>query len=474
MVERVAESFGQTFRKLLCLILLAGFARSAVYNAACLDHNQCQAMYTFKYNCEQNRCIRQQLELSSWETSGYAMIFFLTMVTNAAGIGGGAIMVPVFIYMFDFASIESIPLSKITMLAGAIANLVLTYHQRVPNKPGYLLIDLAAAAAFTPLMLAGTQIGVLLQKWLPPALVMACLTALVIYTLIRMFRSAVNAFEKESLLIQKLEEAEIVIKLKEKAPLFDIEQSLHVGQSDQAALLEKEPTALQIEHPPSLYSLYKPHCINLLILCASIMIVIFAALFRGGEATSSLLGVERCSNTSLCILLISQLLNVILAFAGYTYNETRGLFNPEIYKLSNKLVVVLLYSYAAGVAAGLFGLGGGLVLGVYMISIGLNPEYTTALTGFTLLWVASSTSVQYAIIGAVHMTHAGIFMAISLIGSFIGNIILRWLVRKFNRPSILIWVIFFIMIISGIVIPYDMVIRSIKNPNYALTFNSYC
>ena len=396
------------------------------------------------------------------------------MLSNAAGIGGGSIMVPVFIYMFNFASIESIPLSKITMLAGAIANLVLTFNQRLPKEPNHLLIDFSAAAALTPLMLSGTQIGVLLQKWLPPAAVMFGLTVLVVYTLIKMYKSGVNAFKKESVEIEMLRKMQNESKFKDGLPSNDIELIPQEEEAVQTALLGQEQAVPRTASLPSIWTLYLPHWKNILILCISISIILLTALLRGGESFLSLIGIDSCSIASTSILIFSQLINCLLSWYCFKLNESQGLFSPEMKKISGKLAVVLLYSYCAGIAAGLFGLGGGLVLGVYLISIGLNPEFCTALTGFTLLWVASSTSVQYTIIGALHLKHAFIFMVISLLGSFIGNLILRGVVRKYNRPSILIWTIFLLMIISGIVIPYDVVMRSIKNPKYALNFGSYC
>ncbi len=470
MVEK--NFFSQTFIKLLSICLLVGVCRSAVYNAPCLASSECQMMYTSKYECEDNRCIREKLAWSFLETSGYIMIFFLTVITNAAGIGGGPIIVPVFIYMFNFASIESIPLSKITILVGALANFLLTYKDRFPNQPRYLLIDLSAGASITPLMLSGTQVGVLLQKLLPPAAVMTSLTLLVVFTLIRLYRSGVTAFNKESMEIERLEQIETELVLKDEEIPKDIE-SIPLGEEAVTSALLEQGKIISTDHP-SLCSLYQPHLINLLILCTSILIIILTALFRGGEASSSWLGIDRCSKKSGWILAISQLMNCVLAWTCFKYNEARGLFNPEFSKVSDKAYEVIAYSYGVGIAAGLFGLGGGMVLGPYLISIGLHPEFSAALTGFTLIWVASSTSIQYSIVGALHFKHAAPFMMISSLGSLVGNNILRGLIRKYKRPSILIWMIFLIMVIAGIVIPFEVAKQIIRNPKYALSFGFYC
>lgn len=47
-------------------------------------------------------------------------------------------------------------------------------------------------------------------------------------------------------------------------------------------------------------------------------------------------------------------------------------------------------------AAGLLGIGGGMVIGPLFIEIGMQPQVGTASCAFMILWTATSGVIQYA------------------------------------------------------------------------------
>ena len=60
---------------------------------------------------------------------GMIVIVIVAVLTNAAGIGGGAILIPIYTFIFDFTVGGSIPLSKATILSGAITNISLIFDK---------------------------------------------------------------------------------------------------------------------------------------------------------------------------------------------------------------------------------------------------------------------------------------------------------------------------------------------------------
>lgn len=67
-------------------------------------------------------------------------------------------------------------------------------------------------------------------------------------------------------------------------------------------------------------------------------------------------------------------------------------------------------SYITGIAAGTLGIGGGMILGPFLLDLGMDPIISTALSGFTVLFTSSSTSSQFIIAGAIHLQHAWVLM----------------------------------------------------------------
>lgn len=134
---------------------------------------------------------------------------------------------------------------------------------------------------------------------------------------------------------------------------------------------------------------------------------------------------------------------------------------------------ILIMSYFTGIAAGTLGIGGGMILGPFMLALGMEPAISTALSGFTVLFTSSSTTSQFIIAGAIHIQHAWVLMVFSLIGSFIGNLILKRIIKKYNRPSIIIWVIFGILSLSCCVLPAQTIYNAVVKEG-SLTFGSVC
>jgi len=149
-------------------------------------------------------------------------------------------------------------------------------------------------------------------------------------------------------------------------------------------------------------------------------------------------------------------------------SEDQGIAEKK--RLRKKLLVM---SYFTGMAAGTLGIGGGMILGPFMLALGMDPVLSTALSGFTVLFTSSSTTSQFIIAGAIHLKHAWVLMLFSLIGSFIGNMILKRIIKHYNRPSIVIWVIFGILMLSCAVLPAQTIYNAFTKDG-AFSFGKVC
>jgi uncharacterized membrane protein YfcA len=58
------------------------------------------------------------------------MIILVSSIANAGGLGGGAVIIPVYIFFFNYVAAEAIPMSKATILAGAIVNVAMTFKRK--------------------------------------------------------------------------------------------------------------------------------------------------------------------------------------------------------------------------------------------------------------------------------------------------------------------------------------------------------
>ena len=86
------------------------FTNSAIYNAACDSTEYCTQIYTQNYICEEGHCIRKPFTFdNSQEYLGGFLIIFISMFANAGGLGAGAVIIPVYIFIYKgFHSLNSL------------------------------------------------------------------------------------------------------------------------------------------------------------------------------------------------------------------------------------------------------------------------------------------------------------------------------------------------------------------------------
>lgn len=106
---------------------------------------------------EHNTCLHKSAFPLAWRDWLQIFVcFFVTIIAAPVGIGGGAILVPIFMYFGSFSAHGAIPLSKATILGGAVTNTFLNLLRRHPfsNRP---LVDWVSLSLVIPNLLAGTK-----------------------------------------------------------------------------------------------------------------------------------------------------------------------------------------------------------------------------------------------------------------------------------------------------------------------------
>jgi uncharacterized membrane protein YfcA len=151
--------------------------------AACETNLQCQQRHPAR-QCFSNIswAVEDQYEFNvckhkplffpfTWQDFVLIWITFLTIALSApTGTGGGGILVPMYMIIGDFSAHSAVPLSKATIVGGAIANNMINIQRRHPfaNRP---VIDFDALQLLVPNLLAGTIMGVFFNAISPDWLI---------------------------------------------------------------------------------------------------------------------------------------------------------------------------------------------------------------------------------------------------------------------------------------------------------------
>jgi len=77
-----------------------------------------------------------------------------------------------------------------------------------------------------------------------------------------------------------------------------------------------------------------------------------------------------------------------------------------------------------------------LIKGPFMLEIGLAPQSAVATAVFMIFFTSSTTSFQFALLGALDPKLSVVFSVIAFLGSLIGTALVASLVARLKRQSI--------------------------------------
>jgi hypothetical protein len=103
---------------------------------------------------------------------------FISAAGSIAGVGGGALFVPVFQALVGFGLKDATALSQAIITAGSLVSFIINFFKASPTHPSIPLIDWPLCAVLAPMSLAGVGIGVLLNSILPSYVLAALLVVL--------------------------------------------------------------------------------------------------------------------------------------------------------------------------------------------------------------------------------------------------------------------------------------------------------
>lgn len=323
--------------------------------------------------------------LDASDRLGFTCAILGLMLAAGGGIGGGGILVPIYILVMDFSPKHAIPLSNITVLGGALANMLLNIRKRHPlaDRP---LVDWDLILVMEPLTIAGALIGAFLNKLLPELFLTVMLVVLLSFTAYTTLKKALKMYKAES---RKLKEQGFKEDGTPASELTKIEQQGSAQATKQAAdellknmeLQEGEVPGyggvdntpewklnqqLKLDLEKILDEERVTPKLNIVILVVMFVVIITINLLKGGGAFPSPLGIE-CGSTGFWLANDFMLFWILVISAGVRhylvqrYEEKKRVgykyLEGDIQWDGRATVVYPVVCCLAGFFAGMFGIG---------------------------------------------------------------------------------------------------------------------
>eukprot|EP01035_Chromulina_nebulosa_P017923 gene17923-23544_t len=377
------------------------------------------------------------------------------MIAASGGIGGGGILVPLLILVFDFHPKYAIPLSNFTILGSSITNMALNLYKRHPDadRP---LVDWDLILVMEPLTMGGAVVGAYLSKILPDWILVISLVILLAYTTKTTLDKGIQQFQKETKQ-QKLEKQSELVKviksedekgdnsessslLKDDDDDDDIEENAdHQYAKRTKDYINPELAQLLLEEsktPPE----------KVTIISVMILVVIILNIIKGGGGNfPSPIGIQ-CGSVS--YWLVTALVFVwVIGISFYNREELIKKWRLKT-KLSYKYVpgdvewnerntiVYPCLCFFAGFFAGLFGVGGGIVKGPLMLQMGVHPLVASGTSAVMIMFTSSAATTMFIAFGTLTWDYAIFLFIVGLITTVVGQFGVAYLVEKYKRVSL--------------------------------------
>jgi len=203
-------------------------------------------------------------------------------------------------------------------------------------------------------------------------------------------------------------------------------------------------------------SIHPPWKVILMFLCTGGMLTL--TILKGGGNINPL-GVESCTPLYWTLTLLALPWVLIISYIGRAHLlKTWALKTKCGYEYLPQDVVwdetatikYPLMCSMAGLAAGMFGIGGGIVKGPLMLEMNVYPPVTSATSATMILFTSSAASVSYLLFEQLNLHYAQVLFVLGIIFTLFGQIGLNKLVKKYKRNSLIVLLIGVIVALSAV------------------------
>lgn len=368
------------------------------------------------------------------------ILYFSAVLCSAAGIGGGGVYVTVLMVFGGLTPHDAVPLSKAVVFLGSLSSLWVNIKRIGECSEDKPVVDFDACRVVVPSALIGTFMGVLLNYHFPDEVVVVLLSIILTIMTGMVLQKAYQQHLEESGYDQSTSRE---IAMKNRAGDDDEEEiEPLVGRKEPPAKRKTSPTMTLLTGLDASLS------------GVLLLITILSGIFRfhlsscrdekmgltkynacshpilqhsfGAERIDRWMGDDATADVLLSMVMGLPLWSS-LAFAAHYGKVTHTIAGWAAQK-------VLIYqgtSVFTGCAAGLIGIGGGLVLSPFFLLTGMDPAVAVGTSATCVLFTSSSTTMQYIFTDRVEMTLAVVYGGVTAFASYSGTSLVHQLQDRF-------------------------------------------
>jgi uncharacterized membrane protein YfcA len=381
----------------------------------------------------------------------FCMLFsaIALIVAAGGGIGGGGILVPMYMIFLRFRPKHAIALSNFTILGGAITNTWFNVQNSDFPDRGGAVIDWNIIVMMEPSTIAGAVIGSFLSKFLPDFILSLSLTVVLGIFSFRTLEKGIRLYQKES--EREANQGRTRNMYEDDGETEADENAALVGRSE-----EDEPADLPSDEEVTPWGK-----IGLLVWCFAGCVVL---TILKGSGHGSIIGVE-CGSIGFWALSLASIPWV--GIFGIIFRRMLIVENNQKVKSGHRFdstdirwdakttIRYPLICTLAGILAGLLGVGGGIVKGPLMLEMGVSPRVAAASAATMILFTTSAACVSFQVFGLLEPHYGTMCFLLGLGCTAIGQGIMNSWMKAAKRQSPPVLSIGLVMAISTVLVSFE-------------------
>jgi Sulfite exporter TauE/SafE len=214
---------------------------------------------------------------------------------------------------------------------------------------------------------------------------------------------------------------------------------------------------------------------KIIALCLMFSILMFLNIMIGGGAFPSPWGI-RCGSLAFWVVQVIMVAFLVSsAWAAQTYLVNRHEMK-EIVRFdyvvgdirwdSRSALIYPVLFVCAGIFAGMFGIGGGMIKVPLMLAMGVHPAVVSATSSTMILFTSFASASSYLVFDLILYDYAVVCFVVGFFASLFGNKVMRQARqtksasgRNFERNSYIAFVIGGVILVSALLMTIDYVFR---------------
>lgn len=384
------------------------------------------------------------------DISLFVSIFFVIILATISGIGGGGILIPLYMLIGEFDILNATALTVLTIVCNSFVKMIILFNKRNPKAIKRYLIDYTPILLIVPFDGNTSFIGLIISTIVPKWFIIISILIVLGFIFYKTLMKAIYQYKEEK--TQKYKDNKLVY-------IDGISLYINHNQYNQTINLQYNGDT------------NKNRTIYIFLLCISFgLITLFTSIKNMFDSCSHMYYIIYSIQFVVMILWGVFIINFIVRDYNNKISTNFQLLENDIkwnYKTGFQYAIV---SSITGLLSTYLGIGGGMILAPFMLHIGMTPEVVAATSSVTTFFSSVITTLQYLNANRIPKDYGIAIMILSIIYTLIALKITKFIMQKYKKRSfititlsLLIGVSMLLLLINGLL---DLKLEKFNTDNF--------